>query len=383
MKIMRRISLLFFGLIIISFTKAHIPVADFTLSGTSCAVYSLQIVDLSTNSPTAWSYTMSGGTPSISSSQNPTVSFSLWGTYSISLVATNVSGSSPVITKTIAIGSATTSAANTGPYCVGTAIQLNTVAFPTTNAYSWTGPYGFTSNLQNPIISNATMTMTGVYIVTLTIGTCTSMASTSVSVTPLPIPAFFYNLPVCDGQPLTLVGSGGTTYTWSGPSSFSSNSSSVTISSVSLSNSGTYSLAVTSVMPFNSCTNVAVGNIIVNPSPTITATSNSSLICGPPFQQTVILTANGASTYTWNTSAIGNTISVTPSVTTTYSVTGTDLNGCDNSTIFTQSVSACTSANEVINMQFEFNISPNPSNGIFIIDCILFENARLTILQFI
>src|SRR6185436_20333065 len=81
---------------------------------------------------------------------------------------------------------ATPTATNTGPFCSGGTIQLNTplVAGAT---YAWTGPGGFTSALQNPTRANATAAEAGTYNVTVTVNGCTSAAgSTSVVVNPTP-----------------------------------------------------------------------------------------------------------------------------------------------------------------------------------------------------
>ena len=56
------------------------------------------------------------------------------------------------------------------------------------------------------------------------------------------------------------------------------------------------------------------------------AISNPSAIC--PGGGPVVLTASGASSYTWSTGSNNATISVTPSITTTYTVIGTAPNGC-------------------------------------------------------
>ncbi len=70
------------------------PVADFTANITSVAEgESIQFTDLSTNSPTSWSWTFDGGTPSISTLQNPSVTYTTAGVYNVSLTATNSDGS--------------------------------------------------------------------------------------------------------------------------------------------------------------------------------------------------------------------------------------------------------------------------------------------------
>ena len=70
------------------------PVADFSASETYImAENSVTFTDLSTNMPTSWSWTFEGGTPATSTEQNPTVTYSEAGEYTVTLVATNAFGS--------------------------------------------------------------------------------------------------------------------------------------------------------------------------------------------------------------------------------------------------------------------------------------------------
>ena len=130
--------------------------------------------------------------------------------------------------------------------------------------------------------------------------------------------------------------------------------------------SGTYSIGVTTVTysakDASGNTGTCSFSVTVNVSPTVTAVSSLSLICSG---QTVSLTASGASSYTWNTAATTTVIAVSPSVTTTYSVTGSAANNCTNTFAITQSVSACTSINESENNSSTINVFPNPNNGEF------------------
>lgn len=69
------------------------PVADFSASQTSiCNGQSINFTDASTGNPTSWSWTFPGGTPTTSSSANPTVSYANGGTYAVSLTVTNAVG---------------------------------------------------------------------------------------------------------------------------------------------------------------------------------------------------------------------------------------------------------------------------------------------------
>ncbi|OFX22088.1 MAG: hypothetical protein A2033_14385 [Bacteroidetes bacterium GWA2_31_9] len=73
---------------------AQAPVVDFI--GTPTAINtggSVAFTDQSTNTPTSWLWTFSGGTPASSTLQNPTVVYNSNGVYDVSLSATNTYGS--------------------------------------------------------------------------------------------------------------------------------------------------------------------------------------------------------------------------------------------------------------------------------------------------
>lgn len=71
------------------------PKADFSSNKqVVCVNQSVNYTDISNiSAPTSWSWTFPGGTPSTSSVQNPTVSYSAPGTYSVLLTASNANGS--------------------------------------------------------------------------------------------------------------------------------------------------------------------------------------------------------------------------------------------------------------------------------------------------
>jgi PKD repeat protein len=70
------------------------PVAEFTASSTSILVgQSVTFTDQSSNDPTSWSWAFESGTPSGSSSQNPTITYNTAGTFDVSLTAANSAGS--------------------------------------------------------------------------------------------------------------------------------------------------------------------------------------------------------------------------------------------------------------------------------------------------
>lgn len=96
-------------------------------------------------------------------------------------------------------------------------------------------------------------------------------------------------------------------------------------------------------------------------SPTVIATTSSSLIC---VGQNATLTASGANTYSWNTASTNTSIVISPTGTTVYSVTGT-MNGCSDSYTLTQNVSPCTGIDGATISDDLLKIYPNPNNGEF------------------
>ena len=111
--------------------------------------------------------------------------FALSGTTS-NWVAGTVTGNAPTI------AAPTVTASNNGPVNNGSTINLSAVG---TGTFSWTGPNGFTSTSQNPIIINATAVNAGTYSVTLTQNGCTATTTTAVVVISTPATALNF-----DGQ---------------------------------------------------------------------------------------------------------------------------------------------------------------------------------------
>lgn len=74
------------------------PVADFRSSGRDISTaQTISFFDQSSYSPTLWSWTFTGGTPSSSTAQNPTgISYSTQGVYEVKLIASNSYGSDTI-----------------------------------------------------------------------------------------------------------------------------------------------------------------------------------------------------------------------------------------------------------------------------------------------
>jgi hypothetical protein len=61
---------------------------------------------------------------------------------------------------------------NSGPICAGQELALGAEAIAGAS-YNWSGPNGFTSTLQQPVIPNAGVSQGGIYSLTITRGACT------------------------------------------------------------------------------------------------------------------------------------------------------------------------------------------------------------------
>ncbi|MGB4123903.1 MAG: S8 family serine peptidase [Bacteroidales bacterium] len=69
------------------------PIADFTATPTTVyAGETVNFTDLSTNNPTSWNWSFSGGTPTSSTTQNPQIVYNSPGTYNVSLTVSNAFG---------------------------------------------------------------------------------------------------------------------------------------------------------------------------------------------------------------------------------------------------------------------------------------------------
>ncbi len=97
---------------------------------------------------------------------------------------------------------------NDGPVCEGSTLTLS-CSLSGATSYSWSGPNGFTSNLQNPVIANFTSANVGVYTCTVTANGCSGSATTTASVKPMPVTsASSSSSAVCPGSPVNLAANG-------------------------------------------------------------------------------------------------------------------------------------------------------------------------------
>lgn len=332
------------------------PVATASNNGPVCVGSPLNL----TGGPTGMSfYSWTGPNGFTSNQRSPQVSASatvgMSGTYS--LTVTDANGcTNTATTDAIVNALPVATASNNGPVCVGSPLTL-TGGPPGMTSYAWTGPNGFISALQNPIVSaNATLLMAGTYTLTVTSSTgCKGTATTTVAVNPLPLATASNNGPVCVGTLLTLTGGplGMSSYSWIGPNGFTSTLQSPVVSPAATSAmAGIYTLTVTNS---TGCQNTATTTVVVNPLPVASALNNGPVCAGSPL--TLAGGPSGMSSYAWagpngytsNLQSPTVSLAATPAMAGIYTLTVVNSNGCRNTATTTVVVNALPIATAVNN----------------------------------
>ncbi|QDK77420.1 hypothetical protein EXU85_01935 [Spirosoma sp. KCTC 42546] len=239
------------------------------------------------------------------------ISVSATGTYSVTLTSAN--GCTNMVSTTV-LSDQTTPALSLSPTdatltCSSPAVSVSAIG---------TGSVVWSTGQTTPSISVSTA---GTYSLTLTgINGCTATASTVIGGgSDLVIASILPGSTTltCASPITSLTASGGGTYKWS-------TGATTAVITVSPTVTTTYSVTVTSP---NGCTSVASQLIAVDktPPPASLIASQSTLNCTIPSSS---LTASGGVSYWWSTGETSETVNVSPTTTTTYSVTVTGANGC-------------------------------------------------------
>lgn len=187
-------------------------------------------------------------------------------------------------------------ASSSGPVCKFESLSLFSGPDLSGGTFDWSGPGGFTSTLQNPVISWALPSGTGVYTVVATLGDCKDTATVYAIISADLDATASASLPVCEGKNLQLSSApftGIETYSWSGPAGFTSTQQNPLINGVALSGTGVYTLVAS-----NGCLSTVTVNVIVTPNPEIKGSVDSLVCPGSPAQ----LFANSQSpgvTFSW------------------------------------------------------------------------------------
>jgi len=112
---------------------------------------------------------------------------------------------------------------NDGPICDGEPLTLSASPVGAEYTYAWTGPNGFTSTEQSPVVNPTSAASDGTYTVevTNTTTTCQSSASTTAVIRSIPVPTITGNQTVCLNSSVTYTTeSGMSNYVWTYPAEF-------------------------------------------------------------------------------------------------------------------------------------------------------------------
>ncbi len=210
------------------------------------------------------------------------------------------------------------------PVCIGgTASFTNNFNNAT---YSWTGPNNYTSTAQNPVITNITTAMAGIYTCVITDANgCVGTATVNLATYQATMSAAA-NTPVCPGSTLNLTASGTGNYSWTGPNNFTSAQHNPSF--IAANNSGgTYNVTATLTGNCYASASVAVAVSTVS----VSANNNGPVCSGSNVQ----LHAFGNGSFVWHgpngyTSNSQNPVinNATANASGIYTVTITSAQGC-------------------------------------------------------
>ena len=281
------------------------------ISTSSLTICSGQTTTL--NATGATTYTWSGGTHNTTYSVSPSTNT----TYSVFGNDLYGCGGTAMITITVNPTPTVIAIASNTAICLNDTLTLSVTG---ANTYTWSGGENNSSFTLTPQ-SSSNYTVFGTDL-----NRCTNSSMITVNINPVPvITASANNLVICNNESTTITLSGANTYTWTD----NSNNSSYTVTP---NLTTTYNVIGTDV---NGCKGNSAITITVNPTPTVQISASQLAICA---SETATLNASGASTYTWTDNSTSSTYTVSPTNSSNYSVTGTDINGCQGNSSITVTV---------------------------------------------
>jgi hypothetical protein len=236
--------------------------------------------------------------------------------------------------------------------CTGQAAVFNANGV---DSYSWSTGATSQSISVSPI-NNMVYSVVG----TNTLSNCKSTTSLPLIVNPLPgVQIYAPKTSICEGESLVLFASGSAnSYTW--------NTGAMTPMNTFIpAASGTFSYSVVGENSFG-CKTVATQVISVNSLPLINVTGNTNICKG----EAGTLVGTNADSFTWSSPSSflqTTTISPYPLVSTAYTVTGTDQNGCKGTTVVYLTVNECTGITNITGTIEGLEVYPNPNSGEFTI----------------
>ena len=259
-------------------TIDQLPDPDVNASAVNLMVCPTQTIELlETEGSPSDSYAWEGPPSFSSSMQNPTIPFSTGlnlGIYTVTITDSTTGCTNEASVEILAANDlAVDVTAVSLEVCPGQDIMLEENGNEG-DTWNWTGP-SFSSTDEDPVVTNG---MPGLYEVTVTDSNtgCSNTGSINIIAgTPPNADADLVDINVCIGQPIELLGSGGTDYEWAGPDSYTSSDQNPMIAVSTMDDFGIYMLTVTDGAGCSATDEVEVFPI-VSPSACI---SGSGEIC--------------------------------------------------------------------------------------------------------
>ncbi len=224
--------------------------------------------------------------------------------------------------------------ASNSSICIGENTTLSASDNFAATSYVWSPASGLSSATGTSVVANPVTTTTYTVTALSTHGHATK--TITITVNALPTVSVTGNSEICNGASTTLTASGASTYSWS-PTTGLSGTTGTSVTANRTSNQ-TYTVTGTNA---NGCVNSTTHSITVNAFPTVSVAGNSEICLG----SSTSFTASGADTYIWSpatglSGTTGSTVTANPTSDQTYVVTGTDANGCVNSTTHSITINA-------------------------------------------
>lgn len=211
------------------------------------------------------SYSWTGPNNFTSTLQNPSPIANMLSGGVYNVTATLTGGCLASASTSVALASTTVSASHNGPLCAGNSFSLFANGQGT---FYWTGPGGFTSNQQNPIVNNPSISAGGIYTVAVTnsLG-CVATATTLVTMPSPKIVTPFGSGTICEGGSLSFEArTPGTSFIWSGPNGYYANTANTILQDAQISHNGIFTITVTDM---NGCVAKGTITVVVNSNPKI------------------------------------------------------------------------------------------------------------------
>ena len=181
-----------------------------------CAGYDLQL----NTTQTADSYSWTGPqawTSTIQNATRPALTSAQAGNYSLAITINGCTSPAASLNVLVIDASFVPPIVSNSPVCEGSALTFNTPAINNAQ-YFWSGPNGFTSNLQSVSIPSSAESDEGNYSVYLVIGACTTATTTNnLVINPIPVADAGLDIQICSMSPGSIgtAPTAGYVYDWS------------------------------------------------------------------------------------------------------------------------------------------------------------------------